>query len=416
MRRRSVEILALAAAACTASARDRPAFEDGSLVAINEGETVTRTLSHRPAPGAALAPWVTIAGTTLTLAPPCSLISGSDGPPHLYTFDLQNGDDPILVQVSPTLAGGCLPRVLACLTGPTISCAGPLDPITLAPFQDQSSGTLQDRTVRILFSPPSPADPEPDRELHFRLYDPDDLDGSGSPLLARLTTDAPLVFVRGDANQLFNDTAEPVASIYNAHVIGEFRVSYEIADRRSAQAVIATGAYALDWSDTRPGESPRLAIEAASCASASPLGCSVARAPSAPACLAPHARPFTLGLRVWLAPHAITGGVNAVHLAARAGNGAALPSATLTAMSQTRSDSMDLAVGSDGALPVSAELEVGADTDQTVLLRAWFCVAGNGDSQGAPRCSSLDAGGSGSAMPDATLAVRVMAPSAPQCP
>jgi hypothetical protein len=345
------------------------------------------------------------------------LIPGSDGPPHLYSFDLDNGDDPILVQVTPSLDGICLPRVLACLTGPNSDCAGPLDPTTLAPFQDQSTGTVPGRTIRVMFSTPQAGPPEPDRELHFRLYDPEDPGGTrtASPLEARLTTDAPLVFLRGDAAN-FTPAVEPIAAVYNAHVVGEFRVSYEIADRRNTRAVIATGAYAVDWSDVRPGESSRISIQAASCASAAAAGCTVASAPSAPSCVAPRARPFTLGLRIWLAPHATTRDASAVHLVARAGNGAPLSSVTLTAKSQTRPGSIDLAVDGDGAVPVTAEIDVGADTDQTVMLEAWICVPGGGGSPTAPRCAAVGPGVPASPMPDATLAVQVKAPAAAQCP
>jgi hypothetical protein len=268
---------------CTAKAEPPP----DELIAMSEGEQLTRALHSPPlSPAPDWPPWATIASGNLVLAPPCDTVPGTSGPPELFSLDHVDGDARFVVQVSPSLAGTCLPRVLACVEE-NGGCT----------YQDQTTGKVADIRMKTHFcygSSCTGAD-FADEVIHFKVENPDDRDTS---LVARVTTDAPIAF-RILASH-FHD--ELVGDLYDANITGEFLASYQIARMPDATPV-TDGTYNLTWNPISQDWNG-FGIEAESCSAPVP-GCLVRHAPtrtSVGQCLrAQTGTPVTIGLRVWIA-------------------------------------------------------------------------------------------------------------------
>src|SRR5262245_24985497 len=89
---------------------------DDRLIAMREGETVERRLVAPPSSRVGWPEWASVTSDgTLVLAPPCSAIHGTSGSPSVFELADADAGHALLVQVSPSLDGPCLPRVLACI-------------------------------------------------------------------------------------------------------------------------------------------------------------------------------------------------------------------------------------------------------------------------------------------------------------
>ena len=231
-----VALVAATLAGCTGDPADTTPLVGGALVGLAEGEVVVRTLAQ-PAPSAQLPPWVTIDRETLVIAPGCDVVRGFEGAPQLFTIELANGTDPVQIQVQPTIAGACVPRVKLCVTDKAQS----IDCLTDDQFRDQTLGEV---ALSVAYLSPS----DPVELLYVQLFDPDR--DPESPLEARLSNDGPLPSITGDAARLAAVSPIPLP---NHDIAGDFRLFYEIALAGQSARRLATGTYRLQWNrDKQP--------------------------------------------------------------------------------------------------------------------------------------------------------------------
>ncbi len=332
--------------ACNGSVEDPV---DGSLVALDEGETTSRPLANGVKAAADWPSWASIEDGTLVLAPGCEVVTGTDGPPKVFSLGFITGEPALLVQVTPTIAGACLPRVLACIS------AGPTDCVSDQDFHDQSTGRMVDEVLDLTFT-------GPDKQIVFRLYNPD---AGDTQLNARLTTDAPIAFVENE-NRFSGDLRGGLA---NSNITGDFRVSYEIARGMSIEARIATGAYRLRWNDDEIH-----GIEVASCATAN-ANCTLVRNAAGWCVQEPTGNAqITVALRLWTgphAPHAPQPGAPDTLLLRGVTGGAPPPIFTSATTTQPQTITVPLDIG---AQPVAANLGANLD-NKRVTLELFACVA-----------------------------------------
>jgi hypothetical protein len=208
----------------------------------------------------------------------------------------------LLVQVSPSAAGPCLPTLLACLD----TAAGCMD----ATCSDANA--ITDDRIEITFPTGT------DRQLVLSLHDLDTSDA----LSALPTTTAPIKL------QPSNQTNTSFcATIPDDHVVGTFSLSYMIARGMNDEApVVATGEYRMSWDvDASFG------IQLTTCASDGASACQISGDGT---CIqkAAGGDAITVGFRVWIAQKAATtlGEGTTVTFAATPPSGPALPLATST--------------------------------------------------------------------------------------
>jgi hypothetical protein len=244
-------------AACDHTATSASLVAGGPLVEMAEGETRTLELASASELGNAPA-WATLSADqkSLTLAPPCTLITGTDGPPRETTFDLtSNGTTTaVIVEVQPSGEGTCALSLIGCVHhGKQV--AGNVDGLhpcddNLAPCGactgsdcDQAiPASLVDIDFVDRTQPPYFSDPTIlDRALVFTLVNPDPADHMN--LL--FSSGAPVLFQRRDADYC--------GAVPNKDVIASFTLSY-IATRGNdaTSPAVATGKYQLAWNQTPP--------------------------------------------------------------------------------------------------------------------------------------------------------------------
>jgi len=287
------------------------AITGGPLVTIAEGETTTLHVdaanpSVTLAGGAAAPSWVAVDGGSIKLTPDCTVVSGTSGAPVLFSLEVSDGrtTTPLLVQVSPSAAGPCLPTLLACLPDVITPCNMNAPP-TCA-LADAIPGDRLDITF--------PAGT--DRELVMTIHDLDTTDA----LSALPTTTAPI--------KLLSDaTGTNFCAILPAdHVVGNFNLSYIIARGMNDEApVVATGAFRVSWDIIT-----LYGVQLTTCASDGVRDCQIL---DDGACIRKDAAgdAATVGVRVWLAQKGATMFDNMnVPFAATWQTGPAIPLATAT--------------------------------------------------------------------------------------
>lgn len=287
--------------ACEPSAGDAMTIVEGTMVSIAEGEALELHVTTSAQITSQGVPWAALAtdGRTLTLAPDCGLVPGTDGAPKLFELVLQAQDGSasttVLVQVRPSGAGACRPHVIACKSTKPCSISPPCTEDAAVP------------NLRVDFTGSDPDDfsdlTRPDDTITYTLINPDPSDR----LEIRIVSDAPAVVGFRNGNTL-------CTTIPNTNIIGDFTVSYIIGrlgpdqvEATAASEIVDSGAYPLSWNTTQP-----FGAEVAWCGgTVDPL------APSTPSCMV--TRPtdptdpgfagwcvrkkngvnLTLGLRIW---------------------------------------------------------------------------------------------------------------------
>lgn len=298
MRGWTLGVILVAFAACGGSAPD-DVGDDGALIAIDEGAPpVTRQVVSAARTWAPDAPWASVDDTgVLTIAPDCSVVKGTSGPPRLFSLDDADDGRTLVVQVSPSGSGACLPRVLACVhNAAETECADG--------FQDQTSGEHEDSLLHTGFCPAGACGaPTGDEVIELQLFDRDEQDTGVS---ARITTDAPITFDSMMGNGSPDNFTALTGHLFDAEITGDFLVSYEIARDHDSSQRLGTGSYHLLWEGGAKG----LGIEGQYCTS--PTSCKVhhnpTRSPDGQQCVSSDSQPIALGVRIWATAGQATNG------------------------------------------------------------------------------------------------------------
>lgn len=353
--------------------------EGGTPIAIAEGEIRTLHLAARST--LASTPWAHVDnGTDLVLAPPCTLIKGTSGPPQAFVLEVTpEGGVPtsVVVEVHPSGDGACRPTVVACLQPAT-------SPVTHGSCENVpacgSANTITDQRVGISFgsaggsgSGSGPfSDPTlADQTLSFHVTNPgvsESGSGTDDPLVFKITTDAPLHF------PLSTDSSDPCMPIINANIAGAFGLQYAFYRGSDVSAPLVTsGQYDLQWN--RGSHVQPYGIELVSCAYATANGqtCTIVRKASSDQwCVKrPVGRPTSLGFRVWTSAP----GNNVDHYALRltaAWEMMSDPPVTLVGDTERNTDMITLQINkSDKDEPIEVTADVGAVENEflTVTLK-----------------------------------------------
>lgn len=333
------------------------------LIALDEGTEADRPVETNVTAWPD-APWATVDAGTLTLKPSCSVVPGTSGAPRLFTLDGADGDRAIVVQVNPTIAGTCLPRVLACVRAIDAECD---------PYQDQTTGVPAERQLRTSFCSGMSCTPA-DEMLDLLLDNPDTTD---TELVARITTDAPIAF---ESNPLlFQGTL--LGDLYDANIAGNFLVSYEIARGASDQARLAVGSYRLQWDGGNAG----LGIEGAYCTSATPQGCAVRHDPTrgldGSQCMVAQAGPVDVGVRVWVSEMFQPPPASAIQIEAKL-----MPGSVPVTLHTDGQAGPRLVVSPDHPGPVDVFVEASAATGTQLELGVRPCATTGTGTPEVPHC------------------------------
>ena len=299
-------------AGCDGSSSAAIAITGGPLVTIAEGETTTLHVdaanpSVTLAGGDAAPSWVSVDGGSITLTPDCTVVSGTSGAPRLISLEVSDGhtSTPLLVQVSPSATGLCLPTLLACLPDVITPCN------MTAPPTCAVADAIADNRLDITF----PAGT--DRQLVMTLHDPDTTEA----LSALPTTTAPIKLQSDATGTNF------CAIVPAAHVVGNFNLSYIIARGMNDEApVVATGAFRVSWDIDK-----LYGVQLTTCASDGMRDCQIV---DDGACIRKDAAgdAITVGVRVWISQKGATmlGDGTVVPFTATPQSGPAIPLATAT--------------------------------------------------------------------------------------